>query len=62
MTEFYVIMQKRRDGHVYVDLHKTNQIIYLTLKDAEEAFDEMDYKLKPHFHIVNLVASLNSES
>ena len=62
MTEFYVIMQKRRDGHVYVDLHKTNHVIYLTLKDAEEAFDEMEYNMKPYFHIVNLVASLGSRS
>ena len=62
MTEFYVIMQKRCDGHVYVDLHKTNQVIYLTLEDVEEAFNEMDKLTKPYFHIVNLVASLGSRS
>jgi hypothetical protein len=34
MTTFYVIMQKRRDGEVYADLHKTNEIMYLTYEDA----------------------------
>jgi hypothetical protein len=38
MTEFYVIMLKRQDGKVYADLHKTNQVIYLTIEDAYEAF------------------------
>ena len=28
--EFFVNMQKRRDGRVYVDLHKTDERIYFT--------------------------------
>lgn len=53
--EFYVIMQKRKDLKVYPDLHKTNQIIYLNYKDAEEVFNNSDH-FKEYYHIVPLVA------
>jgi hypothetical protein len=59
MTEFWVIMQKRQDGKVYADLHKTNQKIYLTVEDAEE-----DLKHDTHAsyrHIVKLIACLEEE-
>jgi hypothetical protein len=59
MTEFYVIMQKRQDGKVYADLHKTNQIIYLTKEDAEEDLKHDTYD--SYRHIVKLIACLDEE-
>lgn len=32
--EFYVNMQKRKDGKVYADLHKTDHTIYFTPEEA----------------------------
>jgi hypothetical protein len=60
MTEFYVIMQKRRDNKVYADLHKTNQRIYLTIEDA---FDELNSSehYRDYCHIVKLIACLDEE-
>ena len=59
MTEFYVIMLKRQDGKVYADLHKTNQIIYLTKEDAEEDLKhDTDASYR---HIVKLIACLDEE-
>lgn len=56
MTEFYVIMQKRQDGKVYADLHKTNQIIYLTEEDAEE---DLKHDIDASYrHIIKLIAIL----
>lgn len=57
MTEFYVIMQKRLDDNVYVDLHKTNQHIYLSYEDALDDYSREDH-YKNYCHIVKLVASL----
>ena len=54
MTEFFVVMVKRGDGLVYADLHKTDGKIYLTRGEAEAA-------LKPHFHVVRLIAALPNE-
>ena len=54
-TTFYVIMQKRRDGKVYADLHKTDHIIYLTPEDAQWAL-EKDTPNPEYFHVVELVA------
>ncbi len=54
---FYVVMQKRRDGEIYVDLHKTTEKIYLLYEDAEEALNELGV-LKEYNHIVKLVAHL----
>ena len=54
-TTFYVIMQKRKDGKVYADLHKTDQRFYLTLEDAEWAL-EKDTPNPEFFHVVELVA------
>ena len=59
MTEFYVIMQKRQDGKIYADLHKTNQIIYLTKEDAEE---DLKHDVDDSYrHIVRLIACLEEE-
>jgi hypothetical protein len=54
---FYVVMQKRKDGEIYVDLHKTTEKIYLLYEDAEEALNELG-DLKDCFHIVKLVSHL----
>ena len=60
MTEFYVIMQKRQDGKVYADLHKTNQVIYLTIEDADRELNCNEH-YKQYCHIVKLIASLEDE-
>ncbi len=60
MTEFYVIMLKRQDGKVYADLHKTNQIIYLTIEDAYDEWNNNEH-YKEYYHIVKLIASLEDE-
>jgi hypothetical protein len=53
-------MQKRQDGKVYADLHKTNQIIYLTIEDAYEEWNNTEH-YKQHYHIVKLIATLENE-
>ena len=62
MTEFYVIMLKRKDGKVYTDLHKTTLKIYLNYEDAEYEFNKgglyEGYFCKDYYHIVKLVACL----
>jgi hypothetical protein len=58
MTNFWVIMQKRRDGKVYTDLHKTNQKIYLEYEDALNHFNH-DEHYKEYYHIVKMIAYLD---
>ena len=58
--EFFVVMQKRADGKVYVDLHKTDERIYLIESDADDALKALG-PLEKHFHKVKLVAELASE-
>ena len=60
MTTFYTIMLKRQDNKTYADLHKTNQQIYLTIEDAEEAFNSNEHFQK-YYHIVKLIACLEKE-
>ncbi len=60
MTEFYTIMLKRQDNKVYADLHKSNQVIYLTKEDAEVDFNYSDH-YKQYYHIVKLIASLPND-
>ena len=60
MTEFYVIMLKRQDGKVYADLHKTNQVIYLTIEVAYEELNNTEH-FKENYHIVKLIACLDEE-
>ena len=52
---FYVIMQKRRDGKVYADLHKTDGSFFLD-KDEANRVRESDPIYREHFHVVELVA------
>jgi hypothetical protein len=54
---FYVVMLKRTDRQVYVDLHKSTEKIYLLYEDAEEGLNELG-DLKHLYHIVKLVACL----
>ena len=53
-------MLKRTDNKTYADLHKTNQQIYLTIEDAEEAFNSNEHFQK-YYHIVKLIACLEKE-
>jgi len=55
MYQFYVVMQKRRDGKVYADLHKTTEKMYLDKVNALQALLAMG-DLAPHFHVVELFA------
>ena len=62
MTEFFVIMQKRSDGQVYADLHKSVDKIYLTELDARNGFqNEVKWDLRGSFHIVRLIAYTEDE-
>ncbi len=54
-TTFYVVMQKRRDGKVYADLHKTDGSFFLD-KDEANRVRESDPIYREHFHVVELVA------
>jgi hypothetical protein len=61
MTEFFVIMQKRNDGKVYADLHKSCQTVYLAKEDAEVAYDKETTAFRNSFHIVRLFACTEEE-
>lgn len=54
-TTFYVVMQKRKDGKVYADLHKTDQLLYLDEQEALRVW-ATDPVYRQHFHVVELVA------
>ena len=60
MYQFFVNMQKRGDGVVYADLHKTDHCIYFTAEEAQAAIDK-DPELAPYRHVVELVAVLPEE-
>ena len=53
---FYVCMQKRKDGKLYPDLHKTDGRFYLTKEEAEKALQEDEYR--EFKHVVELEANL----
>lgn len=57
MMTFYVVMQKRRDGRIYADLHKCLPTIFLTPEDAEAA-RVADAELAPYRQVVELTAVL----
>lgn len=57
MNIFYVNMQKRGDGKVYADLHKTDERIYFTREEAQAAIDA-DPTLAPYRHVVEMVAQV----
>jgi hypothetical protein len=64
MTEFFVIMQKRDDGKVYADLHKSLEKVYLTREEAEKtqaAYDKETSSFRNSFHIVRLFACTEEE-
>jgi hypothetical protein len=61
MTEFFVIMQKRQDGKVYADLHKSCEKVYLTKEEAEAAYDKETSSFRNSFHIVRLFACTEEE-
>ena len=58
--EFWVIMLKRRDGEVYADLHKTNEIMYFTYEDALDDFN-YDEHYKEYYHIVKMIGILDEK-
>lgn len=58
-TSFWVVMQKRGDGKVYADLHKTDEKIYLTKEDAEVAQAVLPHSIWTH--VVELVALTREE-
>jgi hypothetical protein len=57
MTKFYVIMQKRSNGKVYADLHKTTSVIYLNKEDADRALEQ--YEDKSYYHVVPMLAQVD---
>lgn len=59
--EFFVIMQKRRDGRVYPDLHKSSEKMYLTITDAEREL-VLDPEMAKYRHIVRMYAILADET
>lgn len=56
---FYVNMQKRADGKVYADLHKTSGVLYHDLKEAQEDLTYDEYRMSKH--TVELVALTKEE-
>lgn len=58
--EFFVVMQKRSDGKVYADLHKTDGRMYLTEEEADSALLATG-DLAKHFHKVKMVGVLADE-
>ena len=56
MHEFFVIMQKRKDGKVYADLHKALETFFLNEADASDYMKNM--ALPGNWHVVRLVASI----
>ena len=57
---FYANMQKRGDGKVYSDLHKTDGKIYFDEIDAQRAIT-LDAEIAKHRHVVPMVAMTEAE-
>lgn len=55
----YVNMQKRGDGALYPDMHKTDERIYFSAEDAQKAIDA-DPELARYRHVVPILCSLES--
>lgn len=53
----YVNMQKRGDGEVYTDMHKTDGRIYFTPEDAQRAIDAVP-ELAKHRHVVPILCDV----
>lgn len=60
-TSFYVVMQKRCDGKIYADLHKTTERIFFFEEDAKREIDNIDDEIRNSFHVVELVAMTMDE-
>lgn len=58
--QFYTNMQRRGDGQVYADLHKTDEKIYFDVPAAEHAVS-LDVATASHRHVVPLVALTEGE-
>lgn len=58
--EVFVNMQKRGDGKVYCDMHKTDGHVYFTREEAQAAIDK-DPELAPHRHVVAITCHLSGE-
>ena len=58
-TSFFCIMQKRQDGKVYPDLHKTNLIMYLDHNEAAQDLSHDEYRQVNQ--VVELVAMTRQE-
>lgn len=58
--EVYVIMQKRKDGIIYSDMHKTTEKFYFDYQEAER--DRVkDEILLNYFHTVKIICCLEKE-
>lgn len=57
---FYVNMQKRVDGKVYADLHKTDGKIYFDEVDAQRAI-LLDAEISAHRHVVKMIAMTEAD-
>jgi len=57
MFQVYVVMQKRRDGYIYCDLHKTDGRFYFSPEEAEDGLISKG-ELAKHFHIVEVLVGL----
>lgn len=53
--QFFVNMQKRGDGKIYADLHKTDEVIYFDENEARAAINK-DPEIAPYRHVVEMVA------
>lgn len=58
--QFYVNMQKRGDGKVYADLHKTDGHIYFDEVEPKLAI-LLDAEIADHRHVVEMVAMTAAE-
>lgn len=58
--EFFVLMQRRKDGKQYADLHKTTEEMFLLEADADRALAGMG-SMADHFDKAKMVAVLESE-
>ena len=60
-TEFFVVMQKRRDGKIYADMHKViYDKMYLIEEEADAALIELK-DLAAHFQKVKIIGMLEDE-
>jgi len=61
MWEVYLNMQKRSDGKIYCDLHKTDHKIYFTEEEALSAIRLLPEDIQKHRHVVKVFVGLPSD-